>query len=225
MQFKQGTGVFTVDGREVGHIDRVVMEPQTKEVTHVVVRKGFLFTDDKVVPIDFIATATEDRVALRSDVGDLNALPKFEETHYIPIPDTVPGTAPSAKDSTPLYWYPPIGLTPWGAPDAAQLGPVYVSHTEQNIPEGTVALKEGSKVISSDEKHVGNVERVFTDSRTNRVTHLLISQGLILTERRLVPITWVRLVLEDEVHLTVNSQQLDSLPQYQDKPDPASAGA
>jgi len=224
MQFKQGTSVFTADGREAGHIDRVVIDPRTKEMTHVVVRKGFLFTDDKVVPIDFVASAAEDRIMLRSEVGDLDTLPKFEETHYIPIPDTVPGTTHPAKDITSLYWYPPIGLAPWGAPEAAPLGPVYVSHTEQNIPEGTVALKEGSKVISSDEKHVGNVERVFTDSRTNRVTHLLISQGLILTEKRLVPITWVRLVLEDEIYLTVNSQQLDALPNYQDRADQVSAG-
>jgi len=225
MQFKQGTGVFTADGQEVGHIDRVVLDPRTKEMTHVVVRKGFLFIDDKVVPIDLIATATEDRITLRRDVGDLDSLPKFEETHYISVPDTVPGTPRSEKDTTPLYWYPPIGLAPWGYPEAATVGPVYITHKEQNIPEGTVALKEGSKVISSDEKHVGNVERVFSEPRTNRVTHLLISQGLLLTEKRLVPITWARLVMENEVHLTVSSQQLDSLPQYQDKPDPASAGA
>jgi len=225
MQFKQETGVFTADGRDVGNIDRVVMNPHTKEVTHLVVRKGFLFTEDKVVPIDLIATATEDRVVLRSDAGDLGALPQFEETHYLPLAEAAPDTARAAKDATPLYWYPPVGVAAWGYPGSFAPGPVYVTHTEQNIPEGTVALKEGSKVISSDDKHVGNVERVFTDSRTDRVTHFLISQGLILTERRLVPITWLSSVMEDEVHLTVNAQLLDKLPKYEDRPYQASAGA
>jgi uncharacterized protein YrrD len=44
----------------------VVLDPQTKKAIHIVVRKGFLFTEDKVVPISFISDATEDRVTLRT---------------------------------------------------------------------------------------------------------------------------------------------------------------
>lgn len=51
MQFKQGTHVYTIDGKDVGAIDRVVLDPKTDEVTHVVVRRGWLFSEDKVVPI------------------------------------------------------------------------------------------------------------------------------------------------------------------------------
>ena len=87
MQFKDGTAVFTSTGEEVGHIDRVVIDPGTKEVTGIVVRKGFLFTEDKVVPISLIAAATDERVTLREDAGDLQALPDFEETHYIAYDD------------------------------------------------------------------------------------------------------------------------------------------
>src|SRR5436190_8956242 len=108
MQFKQGTDVFTADSRQVGTIDRVVMNPRTKEVTHIVVRKGFLFTEDKVVPIDLVATATEDRVVLRSDVGDLDALPQFEEAHYIPLAEAEPDIRQARRDAAPLYWYPPV---------------------------------------------------------------------------------------------------------------------
>jgi hypothetical protein len=40
----------------------------------------------------------------------------------------------------------------------------YVVKTERQIPEGTVALEEGAKVIGSDGEHVGKIERIFTDS-------------------------------------------------------------
>jgi uncharacterized protein YrrD len=225
MQFKQGTGVFTAEGREVGHIDRVVMDPGTKEVTHVVVRKGFLFTEDKVVPIDMIASATDDHVVLRSGVGNLDTLPLFEETHYIPLEEAEPDLRRTAKDASPMYWYPPIGLAAWGAPGDFGPEPLYATHTEKNIPEGTVALKEGSKVISSDGNQVGNVERVVTDSQTDRATHILISQGLLLTEKKLIPVTWVSAIMEKEVHLMVSEHLLGKLPNYQDKPDQAAAGA
>ena len=78
MQLREGTSVFTWDDKDVGHIARVVMNPVSKEVTHVVIRQGFLFTEDKVLPIDYIATASEDRVVLRQDVrgrGAQRALP------------------------------------------------------------------------------------------------------------------------------------------------------
>ncbi len=60
---------------------------------------------------------------------------------------------------------------------------------------------------------------MFTDSRTDHITHLLISHGLIQIERRLVPVTWVNAVQEDEVHLAVDSPLFDRLPPYEDLSD------
>ena len=85
MQLKPDTQVVTADGKRVGAIDRVVLKPDTKEVTHVVVQKGFLFSEDKVVPLSLIGPATADKVTLRPDAGDLQELPNFEESYYIPV--------------------------------------------------------------------------------------------------------------------------------------------
>jgi uncharacterized protein YrrD len=214
MQFKEGASVFTWDGEKVGSIDRVVLDPKTKEVTHVVVQKGFLFTTDKVVPVSLIGAATEDRVTLREDAGDLEALPDFEEKHYVPITEAERRKVSPAGYIPPLYWYPPAGLTWWGVPGYGYPIPPCVVRTERHIPEGTVALEEGAKVLSSDGEHVGDVEAVLTDPEQDRATHLLISQGLLLKEEKLVPTTWVSMVLEDEVHLVVGSRALDQLPEY-----------
>jgi len=218
MQFKEGASVFTSEGQRAGQIDRVVIDPKTKEVTHVVVQKGFLFTTDKVVPVSLIGAATEDRVTLRKDAGDLQALPDFEETHYVPV------SAAEAREMLPagyvrhLYWYPPTSFTWWGSLGyPARYGypiPPYVARTERHVPEGTVALEEGAKVLSRDREHVGDVDAVLTDPEKDRATHLLISQGLLLKEHKLVPTTWVSTVLGDEVHLSVGSDLLEGLPEY-----------
>jgi len=52
MQFKAGVGVFTAEGDRVGSIEQVIVDPRTKEVSHVIVRQGFLSAEDKIVPID-----------------------------------------------------------------------------------------------------------------------------------------------------------------------------
>jgi uncharacterized protein YrrD len=221
MQIREGAPVFTADGEQIGTIYRVVVEPHTKAVTHLVVRKGFLFLEDKVVPLSLVESATEDNVTLSQDANDLDKLPKFEEPHYIAAelesdlesePESEPGSLPWAG---PVYPYPPIGLpqTPTGY--GAYAMPQYVVRTKRNIPEDTVALETGATVFASDDEKVGNVERIFTDPATDRATHLLISEGLFLKEKKMIPTEWVNHVLEDEIHLSVSSKYMEGLPEYE----------
>jgi sporulation protein YlmC with PRC-barrel domain len=219
MQLKEGAKVFTSDGQEVGEIDRVVINPASKEVTHVVIRMGFLITTDKVVPISLIGPVDDGHVTLRGDKAELEALPDFEERHYVLVGSEEAQRDEGSVEASALYWYPPVGSTWWGTGGApgyyGYAVPPYYIKTEEHIPEGEVALKEGARVLSADGKHVGHVEAVLTDVETDRATHLLISKGLFLKETKLVPTTWISTVLEDEVHLVVGSELLAGLPAYE----------
>lgn len=219
MEFKQGTSVYTSHGEDVGGVDRVVLNPNTKQITHIVVRKGVLFPEDKIVPLSLIASADEDRVVLRRDAGELNDLPPFEETHYVPLDETeVNTTAYPTGMASPLYWYPPMGG--WMGYAGYRYGyaypPPYPTETEQNIPEGTVALKEGAKVVSADNQHVGNLKRIFTEAQHNRATHFLLSDGFLFKEKKLVPVNWIREIQEDTIHLGVGAAIVDRLREYQE---------
>ena len=98
MLFKKGVDVFSSDNEKIGTLDRVVMDPKTKEVTHIIVREGFLFTEDKVVPMDLIGSVTDERISLQGSKEHLDELPEYEETHYIPRDATVD------DDMSTLYW-------------------------------------------------------------------------------------------------------------------------
>jgi uncharacterized protein YrrD len=213
MQFKNDSKVYTASGQDVGHISRVVLNPKTKEVTHIVVQQGFLFTEDKVVPLDLIASATDQRVTLKANAGDLSKLPPFEETHYVPLDPTEARAAAYPPDlAMPMYSYVPLGM---GAVDYAPM-PAFRAETERHTPDDTVAVKEGARVITSDDKHVGNVERVFTDSAKDRATYFVVSQGLLLKTRKAIPASWVSVVTEDEVNLNVGASVLEGLPDFQE---------
>ena len=216
MQLRKGVHVYTWDDESVGRIERVVLDPVTKDVTHVVIRQGFLFTEDKLMPIAMIMSASDDRVVLRQDAGDLDKLPMFEEAHYVPSyfnAEDYPYYTEGAAD--PLYWYPPLGVAGYfGGPVPAR--EPYTERVEQNIPQNTVAIKDGANVFSADGKHVGDVERVFVDLPSDRATHIVISQGLFFKERKLVPTAWLNIISEDEVHLSVDSDYVDRLPAYHD---------
>jgi uncharacterized protein YrrD len=218
MQFKENAHVFTASGQDVGKIKRIVVDPKSKEMTHLVVQKGFLFTDDKVIPLDEIETATEEKVVLKEGREDLDKFPDFEETHYVKADEDHTPAHPDADELGPLAWYYPLpGGAWWSTHMGAYPGyqpPPYVLKTELNIPEGTVPLEEGSKVFSLDGAHVGNVERVYADEAEQRVTHLLVSKGLISKSQKLIPSMWVASVSENVVRLSVDEALIERLPEY-----------
>jgi sporulation protein YlmC with PRC-barrel domain len=50
MRIKEGDRVETYHGEKVGTVSRVVIDPRNKEITNIVVGKGFLFKEDRVLP-------------------------------------------------------------------------------------------------------------------------------------------------------------------------------
>jgi uncharacterized protein YrrD len=202
MEFKQNVPIYAANGEAVGHLDRVVVDSATKAITHIVVQKGGIKKDSRVVPISLIAEAQDDRINLREEAADLHGLQQFEEKQYV-MSDA--GAGASGVVSQPMA----------GMPGAvvSEPRPKYVKLIEQHIPAGTVALKEGATVVAADGKHIGHVEKVITGAPADHTTHLLISKGILSKERKLIPITWVGIMSEDKVHLTVDPQQVEALEQ------------
>ncbi|HSL28703.1 MAG TPA: PRC-barrel domain-containing protein [Anaerolineales bacterium] len=235
LELREGVGVYTPGDEQVGTVTGFVLDPSTNEVTHIVVQKGWLFPEDKVLSFDMIASADEDKVVLKGNLGDIDELPAFENTHFITPRDadiTRQGGSEPAEErrradiiqeeasegrsaalsvAPAYYWYPPHGYV--GYPVGYYgLPPM---ETVRNIPADTIPVKEGTDIMSSDGKHVGDVERLLIDADSNKLTHFVISQGVFFKDRKLVPAHWVRSMDEDKVHLSVNSELLEQLPSYE----------
>lgn len=222
MWLKEGTTVVTANDEKAGVIDRIVIDPRTKEVTHLVVRKGFLFTEDRVIPMEAVASSSEDQVVLRADIENLDDFPPFEETEFVDVDETdFARERPDMGGDIPyMYWYPSVAGAPlYGPrflavrPDADQPG--YRTQTERNIPDNTVALQKGAPVISADGKHVGDLERVLVGKESDLATHFVVSKGILFTEKKLVPVSWIRDIEEEQVRLGVNARQIERLPDFE----------
>lgn len=50
MKFAENMNVITNDGEQAGQIDRVVLDPHTQEVTHIILREGLYFTKTSWCP-------------------------------------------------------------------------------------------------------------------------------------------------------------------------------
>jgi len=203
--FQKNASVLAANGKQVGYLERVVLNPETKVVTDIVIRTGTLFNKGaKVVPVELVVETTENQILLRDDAGELEAYPPFEERHLV----DVDGDTEQKPANTPvIYGYP-------GSPGTVMVPTSeeqFATRIEQNIPAGTVAMKEGAKVISADGKTVGQVERVLADPSVDQITHLVVSTGMFTKEKKLIPMKWVMSVGEEDVHLRVNKESIEEL--------------
>lgn len=215
MQFKKDASIYNAAGEEIGQVERVVINPDSKEITHIVVRRGILFTEDRVIPIGLVASTSDEGVTLRSDAGELEELPYFEVDQYVNLNEEEIERADYPPDfAPPLYWYPSAGAPPIGYPGYP--GQPHIVKKARNIPANTVPVKEGAKVISADGKQVGEVKRIFTGPDDKVVTHFLISKGILFEEQKLAPVSWIDRIEETQIHLSVGSSLLENLPEHKD---------
>jgi uncharacterized protein YrrD len=197
MEFKIGTSVHTMDGKLAGSLERVVIHPDAKAITHVVVQKGILSNQDRVVPVEKILSASHERIALACTSGEFEGMPSLDVKQYEPR-DTGENLH---RMSSAMYTSPALDL------NAAK-------KIIRTIPDELVVLKEGARVMSEDDQHVGNIDRVRAES--GKVTHFIASQGSILKTRKAIPVEWVRVMNDDEIRLTISAQQFDDLPKEYD---------
>lgn len=215
MHFKENAEVLTPLGEKVGRIDRVVVDPGSDKVTHLVVKKGVLFTEDKVVPLDAVDVTTDKLVVLKRSSDDPDRFPKFEETHYIPEGPFEDSRNREAQRARRLIWYQTNVNTPFLAPGppATPVTPFYIKRTRRNIPKGSIPLDEGATVVDAAENKVGWVEEIFAEPQDRQVTHILISKGILIKKKKLIPIAWVKDIFEDSIRLSVTREFVENLPE------------
>jgi uncharacterized protein YrrD len=104
MRLVKGADVYSAQGDRLGTLNRVIIDPNTREVTHIVIEKGLMFTTSKVIPIGRIDPQSQENITLNSSEQDLSQFDDFEEAHYVDL-DT---TEYPASDVTNSFWYPRV---------------------------------------------------------------------------------------------------------------------
>jgi uncharacterized protein YrrD len=217
MQFRENADVRALDGQKIGSIDRVVVDPASKEVTHLVIKKGILFSKDKVLPVDRIATTTEEEVILKPGAENPEELHDFEEEYYIRVNDLNVQEKTRSGYVSPIAWYHRYPGTVWWSGLGAYPGYVrspYVRATQTNIPPNTVPLEEGAKVIDPGGETVGKVESIYVEPDERLATHLLVESGMLSKSRKIIPTRWINSIAEGTVRLTIDKDFFERLPEH-----------
>jgi sporulation protein YlmC with PRC-barrel domain len=194
--FTIGAGVSCSDGA-CGKVTRVVVDPLTRTVTHLVVEPKHRLDAGRLVPLG-LADATAGEIRLRCTLADFGKLDPAEETQFLPGTPGYPGYDPEQMLAMPYY-----GMGPGiGVP---------VTVTYDTVPLDEVEVRRGEHVQATD-GHIGKVQGLVIDLNSHRVTHVLLQEGHLWGRKDVaIPISAVTGV-DDGIRLNITKQQVQDLP-------------
>lgn len=189
-----GEDVIDSAGHKVGTVAYVVVRPPEMHVIDVVVSTGALLGRDIVVPKDRIQAMADGKVHLSIDQKALEGLQDYVEVHY----DTPPeGWAPDEG-----YMYPTQSvLWPTGAYYSTP------SSTTVNAPEGTVGIREGMDVVSSDGHKIGTIHAMESDETTGDLTDIIVQHGHLFKHFARIPCSRVKEIHADLIQVTLTPDE------------------
>jgi uncharacterized protein YrrD len=204
MEFTEGVRVFTPDGRHLGNVDHVVVDPGTRAVTHIVVRRGHFLGEDKVIALSQLSEAAEDRIVVTADPGDL---PPFEEKRYVRL-----------DKATRRHWRVPHNLPiiygGWVAAGGLAFFDDVAERIQRNLPEDDLAVEAGAGVYDAFGRRCGRVRELITDADSGRITRVVVAVGRFHSRAKAIPATWIHSYGEDRITLAVGRQTLQRVPDY-----------
>ena len=208
-----GAKVSTADGKEIGSIDKLILEPDSGDVRAIVVRKGLLFHDDIEIDLDGIAGQERGSVRLRYTERQLGALPRFHEDSYtLPPPERGAAYADRFNYPESAFLWPARGTASadaglYGHEAVGDVGDeVRAMHREQEF--SNAVIDEGSDVRSHDDGKVGSVHRVRFDAATGRPSAIVVRKGFLFTEDVELPASMIASVGDHVVYLRVDRDEV-----------------
>jgi hypothetical protein len=199
--FRLGSAVGCRDGA-VGELKRIVLDPATSGVTHLVVKPRFR-RHARLVPVALVAAASTDGITLSCSASEFKALEPAEETEFLEEPAAGWVTAGPPAQAEVI-----TGGGVGGGWVAERAGPRAVS--QDRVPAGEVEIRQGDRVYATDDV-VGHVVGLVVDSSDEHITHVLVEEGHLRHRRIAVPIAEVSDV-SDVLRLSITRSEVAALP-------------
>jgi sporulation protein YlmC with PRC-barrel domain len=201
-----GSRVRCCDG-PAGTLTRIVLDPVSGAVTHLVVLGRAGQRTLRLVPIHLVESAGDD-IWLHCDRSAFEALEVAEGREYVPASDDGRRMDADWGLHEPFYWLGGAGMAGLGG---MRVRPVRSPIPVENIPAGDVAIDHGARVHATDGV-VGRVTGIVLDPDDEHVTYLLVGRGHPGARRRAaVPYAAV-VTVDDGVRLSLTSEQVSALP-------------
>ena len=188
-EFAMGAAASCVDGPG-GKVSRLIIDPATETVTHLVIQPKQRLGVGRLVPLDLVDTTAGD-IRLRCTVEEFCELEPAQETEL--IDDVTAG----------------LGIGGLNAPMGV-ISPVQTI-LEDVVPLGEADVDRGDPVHALDGE-IGRVHGLLIDPDNHRVTHVLLEEGHLWGRKKVsIPASAVTGV-QNGIRLSLTKKQVEDLP-------------
>jgi sporulation protein YlmC with PRC-barrel domain len=182
-EFAMGAEASCADGPG-GKVTRVIIDPATETVTHLVIEPKHHLAASRLVPLDLV-DATAGGIRLRCTVEEFGGLEPAEKTELL---DGIIGS-----------------YAPMGGPSPVQV------IVQDVVPVGEADIERGEAVHALDGA-IGRVHGCRVDPGDHRVTHVLLGEGHLWGRREVaIPASAVTKI-ENGIWLNLTKKQVEDLP-------------
>ena len=215
--FTIGSAVACSDGA-CGKLQRVVVDPVARALTHLVVEPPHRVGAGRLVPIELVETSTAHEIRLHCTRSDFDGLDDAEETRFLPGAGGEWGYGPGQMLSLPYFGLGGIG-TGLGGVGSLGVGGIGMGGMDpgphpvvtDRVPVGEVIVRRGDPVTATDGA-IGRVQGLVIDPSDHHVTHFLLDEGHLWGQKRVaIPIGAVTSVA-DGVRLNLSKDDVRGLP-------------
>jgi sporulation protein YlmC with PRC-barrel domain len=221
LKIAMNVAVECTDG-ECGKSSRVVLNPVTQQLTHLVVEIARIPSTERVVPLAMVEDTSATTIRLSCTKEELKAMPDFIEHHYVEVEKPSENLMEGNGGMFGLAYAGPSALDPGYAPGMIMALPYAVRHehyqTEalvvdsEGIPPDELAVQRGARVEASDGK-VGQVDDFLVDSKSGHITHIILREGHLWNQKDVtIPVAQIEREEEDAVFLKLDKKAIEDLP-------------
>jgi uncharacterized protein YrrD len=182
-----------------GKLVKVVVDPHTQQVTDVIVEKGLLLKQTRVLPVTVVERIEGSDLYLTLHSADLSNYPEYRETD---IREPAVGSTP-AQVSLPAE----LGAT------TAPTVPLVRKRLREGIATGKAVIGRKTEV---DNLHgaLGYVDHIVMDTQSGKIAQVVMRKGLF-PEYVVIPLEAIGDVADDSIFVDLNRDELAALPRYQ----------
>jgi sporulation protein YlmC with PRC-barrel domain len=185
-EFAIGTKASCSDG-PCGEVRRIVFDPATRTVTHLVIEPKHQEQPGRLVPLELVDTAA-DEIRLRCTLAEFGKLELAEER------DLVQGVGAGIETDPRM-----------GIPNPTKIV------VQEIVPVGETQVGPGDHVHALDGE-IGEVQGFLVDPDDHQVTHVLLKEGHFWGRKKVaIPVSAVT-GAEEGIRLNLTKKQVEELP-------------
>lgn len=214
-----GAGVESADGKEVGKLHAVIVDPRDNEVTHIVVNAGPHFPEPGfgapqlvTVPIEEMDDAHEDRVSLKCSRDQFRQLPPYAERSF--TEPVAPAGEPGRAGPAQLLWN--VGAALAASFSSLLTGIAMPPESFRKASFERHILNDAPVWRTEPHTHIGDVERVLVTEDTDDIEALVIRRGVLFHEDVVLPIEYVSEILDGVIHVSITDADIRRLETFRE---------